>query len=136
MDIYLTGAIEVQQLLQNKFKKLDWRNRPKEKAYFVKTFYERNDINLIHYQDGYSMIDIYDVDKKSQFEELKEKNKQFYETFKNFNTTGIICMTVDGWNDAYGHTTLWNGEKFVDDSDYLTKNGIFLVREIYFWYIK
>lgn len=47
---------------------------------------------------------------------------------------GIVTMDIDGWGDAGGHTTLWNGSKFLDDTNYLNdeKDYVF-VRELCFW---
>ncbi|RDU60085.1 hypothetical protein CQA53_11060, partial [Helicobacter didelphidarum] len=28
---------------------------------------------------------------------------------QNLHQNGIITMDIDGWRDAGGHTTLWNG---------------------------
>ena len=134
--IYLTGAREVQQLLQNKFKKLDWRNYPKERKDFVKTFYNIKDVKIIDYRKSYYSIDISNPENEKKYNIIKENNKAFFDELKKFNTTGIICMTVDGWDNAYVHTTLWHKDNFIDLSNYLTDDRIFLVREIYFWYIK
>ena len=47
-------------------------------------------------------------------------------------------MAIDGWNDAGGHTTFFDGEsgKFLDVINYLNhKDEDIFVRELCFWKI-
>ncbi|RDU59293.1 type VI secretion system amidase effector protein Tae4, partial [Helicobacter sp. MIT 14-3879] len=63
--------------------------------------------------------------------------KEFYDTkFSKFDKNGIVVMKINGWSDAGGHTTLWNGDKkqfedFEISKNYL--NGEYGVVDFQFW---
>ncbi|BAM13249.1 hypothetical protein HCN_p10 (plasmid) [Helicobacter cinaedi PAGU611] len=64
----------------------------------------------------------------------KNDNIAFRQELQNFKKNGIVVMQVSGWGNAGGHTTLWNGKGFLDETNYLDyyKEAIF-VRELCFW---
>ena len=58
--------------------------------------------------------------------------------FSKCNKNGIVFMRIKGFSSAVGHTTLWDGQKFVDvvygADDYLASNNKkVIVKEICFW---
>lgn len=73
----------------------------------------------------------------------KAQNMVFFKNLKNAKKQGIVTMRID-FDDAKGHTTLWDKNYFVDDSNYLVEtiikdNDIHhnpLVKEIHFWELK
>lgn len=88
-------------------------------------------------------------DKPYNLRSFKDKNevKSFYDNeFSKFNKSGIVVMKIEGWSDAVGHTTLWNGEKkeFEDFRILRTYNngaanylsGEYHVKDFQFWELK
>ena len=73
----------------------------------------------------------------------KQENITFLNKLKNFNKQGIITMRIN-FRDAQGHTTLWNKDSFLDDSNYLEEYIIQndgrhynpIVTEAHFWELK
>lgn len=73
----------------------------------------------------------------------KAQNIIFFNNLKNAKKQGVVTMRID-FSDAKGHTTLWDKNYFVDDSNYLVEaiikdNDIHynpLVKEIHFWELK
>ncbi|RDU60066.1 hypothetical protein CQA53_11090, partial [Helicobacter didelphidarum] len=79
----------------------------------------------------------------------KQENINFYNNeFSKFDKKGVVAMVIEGWNNAKGHITLWNGaiKQFIDDNNpkqsknYLTliqstNNNIQMpiVKKLYFW---
>ena len=66
--------------------------------------------------------------------------KKFYdEKFSNFSKNGIVVMRIQGFSDARGHTTLWNGaSKTFEDSEISNNylNGKYEVKDFQFWELK
>jgi len=55
--------------------------------------------------------------------QFKQENIEFYHNeFLNFNQTGVVAMEIDGWDDADGHITLWDGSNFLDYRKELNNN--------------
>ena len=64
----------------------------------------------------------------------KQENIKFYKNeFSKFGKKGIVAMQVEGWGDAWGHITLWNGEKFLDDNESGDKNYLIKVDGLDRW---
>lgn len=75
--------------------------------------------------------------------QTKQENIDFYENeFSKFNKNGVVAMIINGWSNAGGHITLWNGEtkSFVDYDPNLYNNyllyGDAVVTKLYFWELK
>lgn len=49
----------------------------------------------------------------------KEENEKALKDLKEKNKSGIVTMKIDFADRAKGHTTLWNLDEFVDNSNYL-----------------
>ena len=80
----------------------------------------------------------------------KTDNTNFYNNeLSKFNKNGFVAIEIEGWGNAKGHITIWDGSKhkFLDDNDindsknYLTKidgidkygRQIPVVTKFYFW---
>lgn len=82
-------------------------------------------------------------DKPYNLRTFKNKSevKDFYEnSFSKFEKSGIVVMRIKGFDDAGGHTTLWNGKKKqfedfeINKTNYL--NGEYNVVDFQFWELK
>ena len=84
------------------------------------------------------LIDKYgNVLNKERVKQIRKDNLNFFYTLQSLGIKGIITMYIDAWSNAGGHTTLWNGSEFLDDTNYLNdeRNYVF-VRELCFWELK
>jgi len=52
------------------------------------------------------------------------------------NKKGVLIFVVDGWNDAYGHVTLWNGGDCGDHCYFSHSNPNVTTTEVKFWELK
>ncbi|WP_416830675.1 T6SS effector amidase Tae4 family protein [Helicobacter ganmani] len=88
---------------------------------FYKVFYN-------HKTEPYSTL------SESRIKQIRQDNQNFLSIMQGLNKKGIVTMDIDGWGDAGGHTTLWNGSKFLDDTNYLNdKTFEVFVRELCFF---
>lgn len=72
-----------------------------------------------------------------KFMQIKQENIDFYNNeFSKFDKSGVVAMIINGWNNANGHITLWNGKKkqFIDNTNYLLdKRNWVVIEKLYFW---
>ena len=119
---YYTGVSGIKNLLLE-----NW----KEKG--LKPYSQTNN------KDFYKLlIDKYgNVLNKERVKQIRKDNLNFFYTLQSLGIKGIITMDIDAWSNAGGHTTLWNGSEFLDDTNYLNdeRNYVF-VRELCFWELK
>ena len=64
----------------------------------------------------------------------KKENENFFEELQSIQRKGIVAMIG---TDGLRHTTLWNGNDFVDTTlgvsgDFLN-HPTYIIRELYFW---
>lgn len=69
--------------------------------------------------------------------QIKQENIDFYNNeFSKFDKSGVVAMIINGWDNANGHITLWNGKKkqFIDNTNYLLdKRDWVVIEKLYFW---
>ncbi|MGX3046102.1 T6SS effector amidase Tae4 family protein [Helicobacter sp. T3_23-1056] len=51
--------------------------------------------------------------------------------FSKCSKNGIVFMRIKGFSSAVGHTTLWNGDNFADNTNWL--DGNVFIETFYFW---
>nr|WP_297814411.1 T6SS effector amidase Tae4 family protein [uncultured Helicobacter sp.] len=70
----------------------------------------------------------------------KDEVRNFYENkFSKFDKSGIAVMRIKGFDDAGGHTTLWNGENKKFEDSKISENyliGNHNVVDFQFWELK
>jgi hypothetical protein len=75
------------------------------------------------------------IDRTSQKDLVKEridKTNKFLDEIKPIK--GIVVFEVEGWKDATGHFTLWDGKdlKYVGEGDHNNRSS----DEYYFWFLR
>ena len=120
---YYLSSIDIKNLLIKNWGIIPFNKGATDKFYY--SFYDYKNIK-----------DITMLDNLSEFKKIRDKNIEFKE--KLLGKQGIVTMDIAGFHDAVGHTTLWDGQKFVDVAygadDYLASNNKkVIVKEICFW---
>lgn len=122
---YYTGVSGIKNLLLKNWKKKGLKpySQTNNKD-FYKVFYN-------HKTEPYSAL------SESRIKQIRQDNQNFLSIMQGLNKKGIVTMDIDGWGDAGGHTTLWNGSKFLDDTNYLNDERFkVFVRELCFFELK
>ncbi|MEW7314754.1 type VI secretion system amidase effector protein Tae4 [Buttiauxella gaviniae] len=89
--------------------------------------------------DGYAYIMrvpdmmIY-VEKQFKNPDLKDSPQKIFPLLQA--KKGILIFTVDGWSDARGHVTLWNGGDCGDHCYFSHANPNITTTEVKFWELK
>ena len=130
---YYTGVSGIKNLLIENWKKKGLKPFSQEnKKDFYKVFYDYKKEPYFTLVDSYAKI----INTK-RVKEIRENNEKFFKTLQGLNKKGIVTMDIDAWNDAGGHTTLWNESDFVDDENYLNDAREYVfVRELCFFELK
>lgn len=125
---YYTGVSGIKGLLLENWKQLKPYSQANNRD-FYKIFYD-------HKKEPFkALVDVHgNIFNQKRVNEIKKDNQNFFNVLHSLKIKGIATMVIDGWRDAGGHTTLWNGEGFLDETNYLNyyKETIF-VRELCFW---
>lgn len=117
---YYTGVSSIKGLLLENWKRLKPYSQINNRD-FYKVFYD-------HRVESYSTL------SDLRIKEIRQDNREFLGIMQKLNKKGIVTMDIDAWSDAGGHTTLWNGSKFLDDTNYLNdERPLVFVRELCFW---
>ncbi|TLE10238.1 hypothetical protein LS79_001175 [Helicobacter bilis] len=111
---YYLGVFDIMKLLKLNWKELSWK----------KSTYTQI-IEKIKYgcsEDFYHNMT------------SKDENRQFFKELQSIQRKGIVAMIG---TDGLRHTTLWNGNDFVDTAlgvsgDFLN-HPTYIIRELYFW---
>ncbi|TLD79726.1 hypothetical protein LS70_009670 [Helicobacter sp. MIT 11-5569] len=128
---YYTGVSGIKELLLENWKRLKPYSRTNNKD-FYKVFYNHKKEPFETLANSYG-----NILNEQRVEEICRDNLNFFNTLQSLGIKGIVTMNIDGWGDAEGHTTLWNGNHFLDDTNYLNDGRKFVfVRELCFWELK
>jgi|GEM_PF-2833120 len=105
--------------------------KDKEYLYITRVI---NTINFLHSKSVWGNADEPYNPKSMQ---TKQENIDFYNNeFSKFDKSGVVAMIINGWDNANGHITLWNGKKkqFIDNTNYLLdKRDWVVIEKLYFW---
>lgn len=130
---YYTGVSGIKNLLLENWKEKGLKPYSQiNNKDFYKVFYDYKK------EPSELLIDKYgNVLNKERVKQIRKDNLNFFYTLQSLGIKGIITMDIDAWSNAGGHTTLWNGSEFLDDTNYLNdeRNYVF-VRELCFWELK
>ena len=125
---YYTGVSSIKGLLLENWKQLKPYSQANGRD-FYKIFYDYRK------EPFKTLADIYgNIFNPTRVAEIRRNNKNFFNALCSLKIKGIVTMVIEGWGNAGGHTTLWNGKGFLDETNYLDyyKEAIF-VRELCFW---
>lgn len=125
---YYTGVSGIKGLLLENWKRLKPYSQANKKD-FYKIFYDYKTEPFETLADTYG-----NIFNPTRVAEIRRNNQNFFNILCSLKIKGIVTMVIEGWGDAGGHTTLWNGKGFLDETNYLNyyKETIF-VRELCFW---
>ncbi|WP_258865011.1 type VI secretion system amidase effector protein Tae4 [Helicobacter sp. MIT 14-3879] len=128
---YYTGVSGIKGLLLENWKQLKSYSQANNRD-FYKVFYDHRK------EPSKLLIDKYrNVLNGERVKEIRKDNLNFFYILQSLGIKGIVTMDIDSWRDAGGHTTLWNGSKFLDDTNYLNDERDYVfVRELCFWELK
>lgn len=111
---YYLGVFDIMKLLKLNWKELSWK-----KSTYTQIIEK---IKCGCSEDFYTSMN------------SKKENENFFEELQSIQRKGVVAMIG---TDGLRHTTLWNGNDFVDTSlgisaDFLNHSA-YIIRELYFW---
>lgn len=125
---YYTGVSGIKGLLLGNWKQLKPYSQTNNRD-FYKIFYDYKKEPFKTLADKYG-----NIFNQKRVNEIRKDNQNFFNVLCSLKIKGIVTMVIDGWGDAGGHTTLWNGENFADGTNYLNdEEASIFVRELCFW---
>lgn len=130
-NIYYTGVSGIKELLLENWKRLQPYSEENNRD-FYKIFYD-------HKKEPFKTLvdEERNIINRTRVEEIREDNLNFLRILKSLEIKGVVTMIIEGWGNAGGHTTLWKGNDFIDETHYLNdKRDFVFVRELCFWELK